>query len=240
MRPEIRRRTRWLTRRRRTGQARPNPLRIRAANIASVSFTPERSTRVWERALEEAGKFGRPHIIGACELADVHAEAVAGEAWQVIQNGATGSPDAALGIAVRRDRGRIRTSRLTDGTEATTEGGGIRRRPILRATVGIDGGTEQAWIPEVLVAHAPPGRAPKARAKYLRRLVPGPNEIVLADLNIAHRAVLRLLGRRVHSAGVLHVVVPRWIPSTSTTVEVGSDHLALDVTLWPTPKKEQP
>lgn len=239
MRPVLQR-ARWLARRRRNGRLQPAPLRLRAVNAASVSFSAARSTRVLERAFEEQGRFGRPHVIGACELADVDAAVVAGEAWDVVQQGEIGSPESALGVAVRRDRGTVLAARLLDGTAATSEGGGIRRRPILRARLGIDAKTPRAWAPVILVPHAPPGRARRTRAQYLRRLVAVlGGAIVIGDLNIGHRVALRLLGRRVHSAGVVHVAVPWWIPSVAATVDVGSDHAGLDVVLWPTPKKEQ-
>lgn len=238
MRPVLQR-ARWLARRRRNGRLQPAPLRLRAANAASVSFSAARSTRVLERAFEEQGRFGRPHVVGACELADVDAPAVAGEAWDVVQHGEIGSPESALGVAVRRDRGTILATRLLDGTAATSEGGGIRRRPILRARLGIDAKTPRAWAPVILVPHAPPGRARRTRAEYLHRLVAilG-GAIVMGDLNIGQRWALRLLGRRVHSSGVLHVAVPRWIPSIAATVDVGSDHLAVDVVLWPSSKEQ--
>lgn len=239
MTPSVRR-AHWLARRRRNGRTRPAPLRLRAANAASVSFGTQRSVRVFERALEAPGKTGRPHIVAACELSDVDAATVAGEAWNVVQYGEPGSPESALGIAVRDDRGAVIESRLLDGTAKTNEGGGIRRRPILRARLGIDVKTPRAWAPVILVPHAPPGRARHTRAQYLRRLVAVlGGAIVMGDLNIGHRVALRILGRRVHSTGVIHVAVPWWIPSVAATVDVGSDHAGLDVVLWPTPKKEQ-
>ena len=100
--------------------------------------------------------------------------------------------------------------------------------PVPKAIVDI------AEVERQFMVHPPPKRAPKAQARYLRRLLAERrNAIVLGDFNIRHRAVLRLLGYRVHSAGVIHVAVPRWIPSIGFTVDIGSDHLAVDVTLWP-------
>lgn len=227
-------RRRWIARRAANGRLRPMPLRVRAANVASVSFKPERARDVFEAAFRTPGHDGYPSVVAVCELADVDAEAERPVGWNFVQHGIIGSPDSALGIGVHLIRGRVIETQLLDGTPATSEGGGIRRRPLLRARLGIDVRSRRAWAPTFLVVHPAPKRAPKAQALYLRRLLAERrNAIVLGDFNIRHRAVLRLLGYRVHSAGVIHVAVPRWIPSTGSTVDIGSDHLAVDVTLWP-------
>lgn len=236
-------RSRWLARRAANGRLRPMPLRVRGVNVASVSFTPARALEVFDNAIRKPGHDGYPSVVAACEFADVW---TLGDdrpvGWDFVQYGIPGSPDSALGIGVHLVRGRVVETQLLPGTPATSEGGGIRRRPILRARLGIDVRSRRAWAPTFLVVHAPPKRAPKARAAYLRRLVAAAlaGDIIIGDLNVTHRVALRLLGRRVHSSGVLHVAVPLWIPSTASTVDVGSDHLAIDVTLWPSSREAMP
>ncbi len=226
-------RAKWLADRRARGFDRPRPAVLRVANLGSVTFAAERSRRNYDRALETPGKFGRPHAIAACELADVDAKAAGSESWLTFQRGPIGSPDSALGMAARRGRVQMSHPSLHEGTARTREGGGIRRRPILAAIFLFDPRTPNAWACRIKIGHAPPKRAPKARAAYLRRFVAVPARIDCGDLNIGHRWAARLLGKRVYSAGVLHVAVPRWIPVRFSTVDIGSDHPAIDVLLWP-------
>ena len=237
MRPVVltpaRQRARWLERRRDNGRDRPRPVVVRFINGGSVSFAPVKAQRIYETALEKPGRFGRPHVVAACELADVDAKAVGGEEWQTFQRGPVGSPESALGVAVRRSRARLSVPALVRGSAATREGGGIRLRPILKVAVLFDPGTPNGWACTFKIGHAPPARAPKARGDYLRRFAAVPARAGMADLNIGRRWALRLLGHRVFSSGVLHVTVRRWIPTRFATVDVGSDHLAIDVLFWP-------
>lgn len=234
--PAARRRA-WLADRRATGKRRPRPLTIRVANAMSVSAPPAKATRIYETALTKAGPHGAPDIVLLCELADVDAQAAAvAEAFQVIQRGPKGSPDSALGIAARRGRVALSEPRMIPGTNATRDrrGGWIRARPILTAIAVADPGSPRRWARKIKVGHAPPERAPRARLEYLRDFAKAGAPIGGGDLNIGHRWAARLTGKRVRSAGVLHLALPWWIPATKAArVDIGSDHHALDVTLWP-------
>ncbi|UUW92665.1 hypothetical protein [Pimelobacter simplex] len=236
-----RRRRRWLDERQRAGKVRPRPVVVRATNAASVSYRPERAAGVWRKSIDKPGKAGTPDVVLAVELADVDAKAEGAAAgMQVFQRGPVGAPDSALGIAVRRGRAKLSQPGLDAGVPATREGGGIRARPILHTSIVFAAGTAARWARGFVLGHAHPGRAPLARLDYLRRFFATPGAIHVGDLNIGHRWAARLTGRRVYSAGVLHIAVPRWIPSKRAgVVDVDSDHLALDVVLWPTPKESK-
>lgn len=228
------RRSRWMRKRRFAGRDRPRPVVVRVVNCASVSFVPARAMSIWSRALSTAGKYGPPDLVLACEMADVDAFDADGRTWDVIQHAPVGSPESALGIAGRRGRVTFGPDELLAGSAATSEGRGIRRRPILRAYIAFDPATPHAWARRASVGHAPPPRAPIARGKFLVRFAAVRSAIKAGDLNIGARWAQRLLGKRVHSVGVLHLAVPRWIPqSRRARVDVGSDHDALDVILWP-------
>lgn len=217
-------RARWLRRRRFAGRDRPRPVRFAVVNCASVSVDARRARSIWANALEVAD------VVLAMECSDVDASA---PGWHVIQRGKQGSPESALVLAVRADRGEWAHANLDPGIAPTSEGGGIRRRPLLGARLTLDPSTPHKWSRRVLVGHAHPARAPKARRAYLRRFARMDAAIKGGDLNIGHRWAARLMGKRVHSAGVLHLAVPRWIPQTKPKrIDIGSDHPALVITLW--------
>lgn len=228
------RRADWLAARRRIGRARPRPVNVRLVNVASVTKPARQARAIFAEALIKPGPHGPPDLVLAVELSDVRAAELAGEVWAVFQRGELGSPDSALGVAVRRERVRLSVAQLLPGTPSTSEGDGIRARPILIATVLMDPGTPQRWARALDLGHAPPARAPRARARYLAAFVKARGSLKIGDLNIEERWAARILGRRIRSAGVLHIGVPWWIPCTKAArVNVGSDHPALDVTLWP-------
>lgn len=229
-------RARFLRARRAAGRERPRPTVIRVVNCASVSVTPYRAAKIYARALRKPGKYGLPDVVLSCELADVDAKAMGALAWQTFQRGPVGSPESALGISVRRSCAHLTTPGLDVGSPATREGRGIRMRPILRARIYFDRQTPHVWSRPFAVGHAPPARAPIARARYLANFARTKAFGKAGDLNIWHRWAARLLGnKRVHSVGVLHLALPRWIPQTKAArIDVGSDHPAFDVTIWPT------
>lgn len=233
------RRGRWLRARRRTGQARPRPAIIRVGNADGAISGPRHSTRVFRLLLETAPP--RTVAVACVEGPDFRGQAVADQhapgTWDVVQHGTLGSPESALLLAVRRDRARVLGHTLLPGTPATSEGGGIRARPILSVRIVIDPDTPHEWEPPpIVVGHAHPARAPRARAAFMAALsrVAG---IRAGDFNLTARVVARLLGQRVHAAGVLALALPRWIPARHRTVPArrlgGADHPALDTVLWP-------
>lgn len=230
-----RRRHRWLNRRKAKGRTRPRPLVLRVVNAMSVSASAEKATRIWERALDQPGEYGVPDVVNGCEMAKVKARHVPGAAdFYVYQEGKTGSPDAALALAVRRSRGTMSGARLRAGTPATSEGDGIRRRPILEARVHMDPGTPQAWTFGNDVLHAPPPRAPRARRRFLDVVRTLTARVVSGDMNLTARLAARAIGRRVVGHGVICAAVRRWIPTSAVaTVDLGGDHLAIDIIIWP-------
>lgn len=230
------RRRRFIGGRHKRGQRRPAPLLVRVANCASVSTGARKSTDTFRRALTTPGKHGLPDVVLCQEMADVDAKAVAHEVggWEVDQYGPIGSPDSALAIAYRTTRGHRLASQLRDGSPATSEGGGIRKRPILIDRLVIDRQTPHAWRPRVSSGHADPARAPKARARFLGVFKNVTVPIKGGDMNVPGKVARTIFRRRVYSIGVLHLVVARWIPATGPTpVDHGSDHKGVDVLLWP-------
>lgn len=229
-------RGRWLRRRRPT-HTRPRPAILRVGNADSATAGPRHVARVLRRLLATA----RPRTVAvACvEASDVRGQEIADElapgVWQVIQHGDLGSPESALLLAVRRDRVRVDGHTLLPGTPATSEGGGIRARPILSVHLTIDPGTPNEWTPPPInVGHAHPSRAARARARFMAALA-RVRGIRVGDFNLTQTVVARLLGQRVHAAGVIAAGIPSWVPTVSRRAPLeGADHDALDITLWPT------
>jgi hypothetical protein len=225
-----------LRHRRRRGQTRPAPLLVRVANCASVSTGAAKSTDTFRRALTTPGKHGLPDVVLCQEMSDVDAKAVAHEVggWEVDQYRPVGSPDSALAIAYRSDRVHRLSSKMKAGTAATSEGGGIRKRPVLIDGLIIDRGTPKAWRSRFASGHAAPSRAPKDRARFLAVFKTLGVRVKGGDMNVPGKVAAALFGRRVFSIGVLHLVVSRWIPASGPTpVDHGSDHKGVDVLLWP-------
>ena len=228
MTPRMRRR-RWIRARRFQGRDVPRPFTIRVSNCASVSFGESRVQRIFATTVS----LGNPDAIFTQETFDVIADNTPG--WNMAQVGAPGSPESALVIGIRATRGELLNVTLLPGVPATSEGGGFRKRPMLAATLDIDPQTPHHWRRRGLDGHANAERAPRARRRYLAVFRAARASIKAGDLNIRQQWAARLLyGQRVHSVGVLHLAIPAWIPQTKAVpVDVGSDHLAFDVTLWP-------
>lgn len=81
--------------------------------------------------------------------------------------------------------------------------------------------------------HAPPNRAPRARAAYMLRFVSTRAKFKGGDLNLSNGAVARLLRRRVVGSGVLGLSIPRrgWRVLGHQSLNVDSDHDAELVTM---------
>lgn len=219
---------------------RPRPLVVRVANCASVSTGPKRAADTFRRALTTPGKFGLPDVVLCQEVADVDCRHVAwttgltGVPWQAMQRKPIGSPESGLAIAIRKDRIDLLSNRLLAGTPGTHEGGGIRRRPVLLAHLGVDSHRGHGWSFRAASGHAAPARAPRDRSRYLDVFRALRIRVRGGDLNVLHRIAARLFARRVYSIGVLHLVVSRWIPARGPhPVDHGSDHPGVDVLLWP-------
>lgn len=226
-----------LEARRDRGLARPGPVTTRTVNLASVSSRPEKVREILANTTYRAPA-GPADLILAVECGDVTvAHEVDPAVWQVIQFGRSISNEservARSGCALLARRGVVRLDkpRLRVGSEA---GEGIRTRYVLSARATFHKGSASAWRSRVRVGHAPPPRAPWGRKRFLDFLA-ALLGIRAGDYNInaaAARRWFRLANTR--SAGVLHIVIPRWIrASEPLRFDVGSDHLALDVVLWP-------
>lgn len=238
------RRRLWLARRRRNGRLRPRPLTERLVNAMSVSARAGKARRIFRRALRRAGRYGQPVIIRACEMSKVdaaaEAEKVAPGRFQVIQFGKIGSPESALAIVARKDRVRLWGAKLRPGSPATSEGDGIRERPILTCRATIDHGTPHVWTHDIAVTHAGPPRAPRARAQLLGALKEMLSwlENAAGDLNVTSQAARRILDRVAQGIGVLQYVTAAWIKTSPVEpIALGGDHLAVDRVLWPITKE---
>lgn len=214
--------------------ARPGRVVTRTANLASVSSGP----RKVEEALVEALHTYRTDLLMAVECGDITIkDHVDQGVWQVIQFGRSLSNEservARSGCALVARRSVVKLDRWRLELAAPA-GEGIRDRYVLTARATFHRGQPEAWRCRVRVGHAPPPRAPKGRERFLDvlRMMRG---VRSGDLNIpAQLAVDRFKLARVWSIGVMHTIVPRWIPSDLGGVHnIGTDHLALDVILWP-------
>jgi hypothetical protein len=223
-----------LAARRNRGLVRPGPVNVRVVNLASVSSRPATVRAILAETLDDGPP---PDLILGVECADVTIrDQVDGAVWQVVQFGRSLSDEgervARSGCALLARRGVVwlNKPRLQVGSAA---GEGIRTRYVLTARATFHKGNPSSWRTRVRVGHAPPPRAPFGRGRFLDRFrdLAG---IRGGDLNVSAETARRLFPRpRVRSAGVLHLLTPAWIRTGEAgRVHVGSDHAALDVTLW--------
>jgi hypothetical protein len=224
-----------LAARRDRGLARPGPVRTRTVNLASVSSRP---TKVREILSASIRSTPLPDLILATECSDLTIRNFVDEGvWQVIQFGRSISDDneriarSGCALLARRSVVKLDKPRLDLGSPA---GEGIRARYVLSARATFHKGQPSAWRAWVRVGHAPPGRAPIGRGRFLAALR-GLTGIRAGDYNVSSSTARRtFVLAKVKSAGVLHIVIPRWIRTAEPErLDVGSDHRALDVTLWP-------
>lgn len=231
----MRTRAQRLAARRNRGLVRPGPVATRTANLASVSAGQHKVAAILETAMHT----GPPaDLLLLVECGDLTIRNhVDGGVWQVIQFGRSLSSEServarsGCALLARRDVVKLDRPRLRVGSEA---GEGIRTRYVLTARATFHRGDPSSWRAWIRVGHAPPPRAPFGRARFLD-VLRDLTGVRGGDLNIpAEAARHRFRLARVHSAGVLHLLTPRWIRTSETRrVDVGSDHPALDVTLWP-------
>lgn len=225
-----------LEARRDRGLARPGLVRTRTVNLASVSARPDQVRYTLHAATCSGPRAA--DLVFAVECGDLTiSKALDPAVWQVVQFGRSitneGERVARSGCALiaRRAVVRLDKPKLRIGSPAAA---GIRTRYVLSARATFHKGTPSGWRQRVRVGHAPPPRAPWGRDRFLDALH-SLFGIRAGDLNVsAETARRRFRLWRVRSAGVLHIVIPRWIrASEARRLDVGSDHLALDVTLWP-------
>lgn len=225
-----------LAARRNRGLARPGPVNTRTANLASVSSGPVRVSETL--ALARSRGPVTPDLLLLVECGDLTIkDHVDPAVWQVVQFGRSLSDEgervarSGCALLARRDVVKLERPRLRVGSEA---GEGIRTRYVLTARATFHKGDPSSWRAWVRVGHAPPPRAPIGRGRFLDALreLTG---IRGGDLNVsAEKARTWFWAAKTHSAGVMHLITPLWIKTSDPRrVDVGSDHAALDVTLWP-------
>lgn len=173
-------------------------------------------------ALTKRGHYGLPDIVFLSEISWLDLAALAHElGWHAIQHGTKGSPEAGVGIACRV---KIEPLGLLVGSKATAEGdGGVRMRPIV-------GG--RAWGLPWWAVHAPPPDSPEARAAYINqaRFCAG---TIGGDWNREPDWMRHTTQRAYRGDGVLGIITPRVRePGPVATVDIDSDHRAVDVPLW--------
>ena len=213
------------------------PVVVRVANCASVSMPLDHSRGNYVNALTKRGPYGLPHVVLAMECSDFDAELVAEfHQWEAVQYGATGSPQSGSVVAYDPERVALRVRRLVETSPA---GDGVRARYTVRTRLDVNGHRE--WFN---AGHAPPDRSQGPQAAWYRRAhqVSG---ILGADFNDRPDFMAPRFGRTYVGArgDVLGLLVPTRIPaSTPKRVDIGSDHVAVDVVLWPdqpTQRKEK-
>ncbi len=219
--------------RRKRGLLFPGEVTVRVVNLASVSSGPKKVAEVLEHALS-----GDVDLVLAVECSDIRVrDHVDRTVWQVLQYGAnqsevgeriamSGNALIARRATVALDRGKLKV-----GSPA---GEGIRTRYLLSARAKFHVGKRRRWRSRITVGHAPPGRAPVGRERLInaiRSLV----GIKGGDLNVSgSTARQKLSPAKVRTAGVLHLSVPWWMPaSKAKRFDIGSDHKALEVVLFP-------
>lgn len=210
----------------------PGEVTTRTVNLASVSSGPKRVKEVLDNALK-----GDPDLVLAVECGDIRVERHVDQTkWEVFQFGSLADVSrAGCALIAKRETVKLSKVELNLGSPA---GEGIRPRYLLSARARFHSGTRRRWTFKVVVGHAPPGRAPLGRAKLISAMK-GMWGIRGGDLNVSPASMRRLFpGNQLRSAGVLHLVLPWWMPaSKAKRFNIGSDHKALEVVLFPRRKK---
>lgn len=189
---------------------------VRVLNAQGVS--ERRPQDEIEAGILKAGFYGDPDVWLLSEIAWADLEAIANKhGLHALQSGPRGSADAGVGILSRLP---IAKAGLLVGTLATSEGRGVRMRPLV---------TGRTYGMQFTAGHAPPPTSPVARSVYIARarLVPG---VVGCDWNQPVRWMEETSRRNYRGIGVLGVLVPkRYGVSHARPVDVDSDHAAVDV-----------
>lgn len=194
---------------------------LRIANCEGVS--ERRPADEAKAALTKPGEHGLPDVVLFSEVSWLNLSLLARlntPDFRTLQMGNPGDPDAGVAIA---SRDPLRKPSLAIGSERTSEGGGIRMRPMIGARTY---GTPFTGV------HPPPPRSPIARLRYIARARTR-RGIVGGDWNQDPKWMRRTSLRKYRGIGVLGVLIPRHIKAgKATSVDIGSDHLAVDVPLW--------
>ncbi len=149
-----------------------------------------------------------------------------------MQRGGPGSPRAGVALCHDREHAtRLHDVRLKQGSPATSEGGGIRMRPILTERYAFHDGDRFARHVDASAIHNPPGRADDAQADFMAdvRQTPG---LVLGDFNEPVDVMKATTERQYRGIKVLGAIVPDWIVvSAAFPVDIDSDHAGVDLLL---------
>ena len=212
--------------------ATPRPLRVCVVNGMSGSGVSEgRSLLILHAAAQHAD------VVLGCEFGNVTDDApLDPKVWDVVHD--PSSPDRAGSLlAVRKTRGKVRHAWYRVGAPA---GLGIRTRWLLIARLVIDPGTPHEWTPKVIAGHAPPKRAWAHWPAFMASVAARNADVIGADFNKLARAVAPALRRRVRAVEILGVAVRKSIPVTfARGFDVGGDHRAVSVVLFPKPKESR-
>lgn len=204
---------------------------LRVANAQAVSERdPAHEVR---RALTIPGKFGLPWIVAFSEVSPLEVADVADPlGFGTVQRGHPGSPRAGVALCHDRDHAARRNMvRLKVGSPATSEGDGIRMRPILTERYAFRDHDLYARPVDASAIHNPPGRAEKAQADFMADvyLTPG---LICGDFNEPVDVMKRTTERQYRGIGVLGAIIPNWIEaSTAWAVDIDSDHAGVDLLL---------
>lgn len=225
----VTKRARFVAKRRRNGLDRPAPTPVLVVNFASISFKAERVTGIVKRVSEVVAEHDVKLVIGVeaslVDNADFDPKVfdLFHRQWPVDQAGsvlAAVRPDASL-----HDRGLVLGGRA---------GLGIRKRWVAHARSAFHTRSPGQWSATAGAAHPQPKRAWALWPGFMRRVRDMRLDIVGGDFNKLQRAVQPALGRRVRSVHIIGLAHRWWIPSSrAVPIDVGSDHPAVLVTLWP-------
>lgn len=208
------------------------PVVVRVANCRSVSTTPDKARAIFTKSLTKRGDYGVPQVVLASECSDFDAEIVAEFAgWEAAQFGEPKSARRGSALAWR-DARLSGKARLVVGSLA---GEGIRERSAVTARLKVNGHSA-----EFTAGHAPPDRASDRQRQWLEEARRWQG-ILGADFNQRPDELERRFLRQVRGVrgDVLALLVPRHIPcSPARPVDIGSDHPAVDVVLWPDRKEK--
>lgn len=216
------------------------PVPVRVANFASVSKHSTVSRRIFFNALTAEGRFGVPQLVFGCEAADFDAtlevtdhRRLAAAGWDALQFGRTTRDPARMGsLLAWRDARPIGKPDLLLGSPA---GDGVRDRWGVRQKFKVNGHR----LPPCTAGHAPPDRSERPQEQFLDEVRSWPG-LVGADFNERPRELEARYDRQVAGieGEVLALLIPRGIPFEVAPARIGSDHLAIDVLLYPDRKKE--
>lgn len=234
----LRRKT-WLKGRRLRGLRRPAPTPLVWINAASASYGKRRVRRILKRTRKLANRVGAD-VIAGCEAYKADVAKVLGPGWEVEQDWSRGEVTAGTFVAARRRNADVRRTRVGLGVTAYLNGGWadqMRDRYWVRTVVRVGLGTPRRFTLRLKAGHPPPKRNWSPWwPSFMRRFIGGGRtDVYVADWNRLSAAVGPYLdGYNLRLIGIDGFAVAEWIPvSQAEGYNVGSDHKAIVVTLWP-------